>query len=118
MQTEPIHASMVYARVPMHEGTKSSMKRQDEGAPSNAMTVEAILRRDRPVMGAGLVLIAGLSWAYTLWLAVGMALGHMPIVMAMPQPGAWSAVDLGLMFVMWLVMMAAMMTPSVAPTVL
>jgi predicted metal-binding membrane protein len=82
------------------------------------MRIEGVLRRDRLVVGAGLGLIAGFSWAYTLWLAVGMAIGQMPTVMAMPLPGAWTAVDLGLMFVMWVVMMAAMMTPSVAPTVL
>jgi predicted metal-binding membrane protein len=38
--------------------------------------------------------------------------------MAMPTVQAWGAVDYWLMFVMWSVMMAAMMTPSASPMVL
>jgi predicted metal-binding membrane protein len=38
--------------------------------------------------------------------------------MAMPDPGAWSVAELWAVFVMWAVMMAAMMAPSVAPVVL
>jgi predicted metal-binding membrane protein len=38
--------------------------------------------------------------------------------MAMPQMQSWGAVELLLLFVMWAVMMVAMMVPSVAPLVL
>jgi predicted metal-binding membrane protein len=38
--------------------------------------------------------------------------------MAMPSLGAWSAGDVWLVFVMWAIMMVAMMAPSVAPVVL
>ncbi|TIX40434.1 MAG: DUF2182 domain-containing protein, partial [Mesorhizobium sp.] len=31
--------------------------------------LEAVLRRDRAVVGAALVVIAVLAWAYLLWLA-------------------------------------------------
>ena len=38
--------------------------------------------------------------------------------MAMPQMQRWGAIELLLLFVMWAVMMVAMMVPSVAPLVL
>lgn len=38
--------------------------------------------------------------------------------MAMPMTAAWTATDFGLMFVMWAVMMAGMMLPSLTPTLL
>jgi len=38
--------------------------------------------------------------------------------MVMPQTQAWSVTDLALTFVMWAVMMVAMMTPSAAPMIL
>jgi len=39
-------------------------------------------------------------------------------VMAMPQVRSWEGVELLLLFVMWAVMMVAMMVPSVAPLIL
>ena len=38
--------------------------------------------------------------------------------MAMPQMQAWGVVDLALLFVMWAVMMVAMMVPSASPLIL
>ena len=38
--------------------------------------------------------------------------------MAMPRADGWSPVDVTLLFLMWVVMMAAMMTPSAAPMIL
>lgn len=38
--------------------------------------------------------------------------------MAMPMASRWTGADVGLLFVMWAVMMVAMMTPSAAPMVL
>ena len=34
--------------------------------------IEAVLRRDRAIVPAALFVLAGLAWAYTLWLAVQM----------------------------------------------
>jgi predicted metal-binding membrane protein len=85
-----------------------------------APALERILARDRSIVAAGLVIICVLSWAYTIYLAWSMA-GmdmEMDMSMAMPQVRAWSAVELALLFVMWLVMMVAMMTPSAAPMIL
>jgi predicted metal-binding membrane protein len=63
---------------------------------------------------AGIVLVAALAWAYTVYVAQGKS--NMDIAMAQLQ--TWSAADFGLMFLMWAVMMTAMMVPSAAPMIL
>jgi len=99
--------------------------------------VEGLLRRDRTVSIAALVVIVALSWAYVLGgagmgmsafdmtslpMALGPAAG-MPTAMpdamqAMATPAGWTAGYAVLMFFMWWIMMIAMMLPSAAPTVL
>ncbi|HUS53388.1 MAG TPA: DUF2182 domain-containing protein [Thermohalobaculum sp.] len=74
--------------------------------------IEALTRRDRLLVVAGLAAITGLAWLYLLNLAPGMQ------GTAMPALKPWSTVDFALMFVMWAVMMIAMMTPSAAPMIL
>jgi predicted metal-binding membrane protein len=71
-------------------------------------------RRDRRIAEAGLLLLAALSWIYL----IGLDEGGWPSLMAMPMRHGWSAGDLLLTYLMWLVMMIAMMTPAVAPTIL
>jgi len=91
---------------------------------ARADLVEHILLRDRVVVLAGLGSIALLSWAYTGYLARSMAdtmagpIAGMGMEMAMPVIRPWGPSDYLLMFVMWTVMMIAMMTPSAAPMVL
>lgn len=78
------------------------------------------LRRDREVVGAALLAIALVAWLYLVHLSAtmpGMDMAEMP-GMAMPRVHAWDVVDVGLLFVMWAVMMIAMMVPSAAPMVL
>ena len=89
---------------------------------SLATFTETVLRRDRTVVLTGLGLIVFLSWAYLIYLAWGMSsmmgmsessMGmEMGMEMAMPTVQPWGAVDYWLMFVMWAVMMAAMMKAS------
>ena len=81
-------------------------------------TLETVLRRDRAVVTAGLVGVAALGWVYLLYLARGMAGMDMRADMAMPQMQTWGVVDLALLFVMWAVMMVAMMVPSASPLIL
>jgi len=78
---------------------------------------EAVLKRDRAFVIAGLGGIAGISWVYIFHLArkMGTATG---MEMGAPRTQGWGAVDFFLMFVMWAVMMVAMMTPSAAPMIL
>ena len=82
----------------------------------SASVTESILKRDRTVVLSGLTAIIVLALAYTIYLSRDMQ--NMDMEMAMPQMQAWSTVDFGLMFVMWAVMMVAMMTPSAAPMIL
>jgi predicted metal-binding membrane protein len=81
-------------------------------------TLETVLRRDRGVVTTGLVVVVALGWVYLLYLARGMSGMDMSADMAMPQMQAWGAVDLALLFVMWAVMMVAMMVPSASPLIL
>ena len=65
----------------------------------------------------GLGLIAALSWIYLFY--QDWAMSQMDMAdMAAPSTSVWGMTDVLLLFVMWAVMMAAMMLPSVAPMVL
>ena len=96
----------------------------DQPEPT-ASTVEAIFRRDRQVTIAGIVVLTLLSWAYLFGLAArmdatavndgGVAIGSGSMS---PQLVAWSSSDFVFMFLMWSVMMVAMMLPSASPMIL
>ena len=79
--------------------------------------VATVLRRDRGLVVVGLAAIAVLAWLYLVRLAGEMdemtAMG-----MAMPQMSSWDAHELLFGFLMWTVMMIAMMVPSAAPMIL
>jgi predicted metal-binding membrane protein len=75
---------------------------------------ERLLQRDRLILGGGLITLAALAWIYTY----GLVGGAWPSLMAMPQRHGWTSGDLALTVLMWAVMMIAMMTPSVIPTIL
>ena len=90
--------------------------------------LEVVLRRDRAVIIAALIVITGLAWAYVLWLADDMAMGGMDMTgfrlipagmgWMMPASAPWRPIEFAFMFAMWVVMMVGMMTPSAAPMVL
>ncbi len=89
-----------------------------EAAPT---LLEATLRHDRVFVIAALILVTALSW---LWIALGagmemsaVEMTGMPRDMAM-TPAVWTPVYAALMFLMWWVMMVAMMLPSAAPVLL
>ena len=65
---------------------------------------------------AGIAVFLVLCWAYLLYMIWGME--NMDAVadsLLMPAMVDWSGADLVLVFVMWAIMMAAMMLPSAAP---
>jgi len=65
-----------------------------------------------------LVLVAGAAWLYLGYMAWGMA--HMDrgaAMLLMPAMTQWEGTDVALVFLMWVIMMAAMMLPSAAPMV-
>ena len=91
--------------------------------------LEVVLRRDRLIVAAALVVVTALAWAYVVRLAADMDMGGMDMTgfrmisagleMAMaPASYPWSGADFALMFAMWSVMMVGMMTPSAAPMLL
>lgn len=77
--------------------------------------IEAILRQDRRIAVGGIAAIVALSWLYLWHDAAGM--DHASMAMA-PMPRVADAGALLLGFIMWTVMMAAMMLPSAAPAIL
>lgn len=79
---------------------------------------ETVLRRDRLIVLSALALITVLSWVYISSLASDMQNMDMATGITMPQMQAWDGADFALTFVMWAVMMVAMMTPSAAPMIL
>ena len=87
-------------------------------AQSETSTLEAVLRRDRVVAVAGLLIVAAIAWAYMVYLARDNANMDMSMGMATANTTSWSAVDFGLMFLMWAVMMTAMMVPTATPMIL
>lgn len=82
----------------------------------SSKVAETVLRRDRIIVLSGLAAIIALAWTYAFYLARDMQ--DMGMEMAMPRMQVWGVVDFVLMFVMWAMMMVAMMTPSAAPIVL
>lgn len=81
-------------------------------------TLEAVLRRDRLIVLGGLVGLSALSWAYLGYMVWEMETMDMAMQMAMPHMRIWSAVDIVLLFIMWVVMMVAMMVPTAASMIL
>lgn len=91
---------------------------------ADTTVVETLLRRERRIVMAGLLLITALAWA---WILVGSGTGMSALDMTtwrFPPPlhdgmvENWSIGYAVVMFFMWWIMMIAMMTPSAAPLVL
>lgn len=82
--------------------------------------LDAASRRDRAIVVAGLGILVLLAWLYLLRAARQMAEmeAHAAMGMAMPHMQAWGMADLGLLFLMWAVMMVAMMLPTTVPLVM
>lgn len=81
--------------------------------------LESILKRDRSVVLLGLASLAALAWSYLFYDA--WHLQHPETGLALccvPQTYAWTAREVFFLFLMWTLMMVAMMVPSVSPMVL
>ena len=76
------------------------------------MLLDRILRLDRATVSVGLLTISVLSWAYLVYLARNMS------TMMIPVNQIWQPGDFIFQFVMWVVMMGAMMLPTAAPMIL
>jgi predicted metal-binding membrane protein len=78
--------------------------------------------RERLVISICVAAITLLAWAYLIRLArqmsASMEYDTAMAAMGMTMQAPWTALDVWLTFVMWLVMMIGMMTPSAAPLVM
>lgn len=74
--------------------------------------------RERRLAWAGIILTSGLAWLYLLYLARDMDSGMAMEMGGMPMHHAWTWLDAWLMFLMWAVMMVAMMLPGASPMIL
>jgi predicted metal-binding membrane protein len=81
--------------------------------------LHALLRHDRALALTGLFVVILLAWFYLL-LGAGIEMERMDMggghIMLMAP--AWTVSYAALVFLMWAIMMMAMMLPSVAPTIL
>lgn len=88
----------------------------------SAGTLERLVRRDRLLMALGLVATVVLAWVYLVRAAAGMqAMASetaMHAAMGMADMQVWGLADWFGLFVMWAIMMIAMMLPSAAPVIL
>jgi predicted metal-binding membrane protein len=91
---------------------------------ADTTVLETLLRRERFIVLAGLLLITAVAW---IWILLGSGTGLSAIHMTtwrFPPPlhvgvvESWTLTYAGVMFFMWWIMMIAMMTPSAAPLVL
>ena len=76
----------------------------------------AVIRRDRLVVAASLTIITLIAWAY-LVAGAGMDM-DMSMDMSMVMPMSWTPSYGVVVFLMWWIMMIAMMLPSAAPMIL
>ena len=91
----------------------------------DASVTERLLRRDKAVLLSAIGVLFALAGLYTVY-GIGMNMTALEMTsmrgmkdMPGPRaPGAWSFGYTTLVFMMWWVMMMAMMLPSVTPTVL
>ncbi len=86
---------------------------------------EVLLRRDRLIVGAGLIVICLFSWLYVvIGAGTGMTTAAMttwqfpPPAHSIGAAAPWGSSYWIVMALMWWVMMIAMMVPSAAPTIL
>lgn len=81
--------------------------------------LEQLFQKERFLILSALFVICALSWGYIVYLYRQMEVMDMnALFFAMPMTPEWTWTDFGLLFLMWLVMMIAMMTPSVTPLLL
>jgi predicted metal-binding membrane protein len=83
---------------------------------------ERVVRQDRLIVLSGLAAITLLSWIFLVRMASSMNAAAtdaaMHAAMGMPEMAEWGMAELVMLFLMWTVMMVAMMLPSASPVVL
>ena len=75
-----------------------------------------LFHKDRFILFAGLVVMTIFAWAYMIHMAMTMT--ETGMAMTKPCHMHWGAGDIVHLFVMWTIMMAAMMLPAAAPMIM
>jgi predicted metal-binding membrane protein len=88
------------------------------GGQPQSTIIENLIKRDRIVVLAGLAGVTLIAWLYTFYEAGRMEGMDMTMSMDMPITRGWGFTEFLLLFLMWTIMMAAMMLPSVSSKVL
>ena len=101
---------------------------RDPALQMTGSALEAVLRRDRWIVGGAIAIMVALAWAYVLWLANDMDMGGMDMAgfrmipagigIMLPTGEPWRGIEFAYVFLMWAVMMVGMMAPSAAPMIL
>lgn len=74
--------------------------------------------RDKWTIGLDLLVVCGLAWAVMAWQAAAMMTAGAGDASAMMMSRrSWTPVGLGLIYLMWVVMMVAMMVPATSPMI-
>jgi Predicted metal-binding integral membrane protein (DUF2182) len=105
--------------------TAAALQREDNGPTP----FERILRRDRAIVGTALLILILLAWLYVVRFATSMEVAGLDVIgTQIVSTGAgivttwifrpWSGAEFASMFLMWAVMMVAMMLPSASPMIL
>jgi len=81
---------------------------------THATPLESVLAQDRAVVIGGLAGVSGLAWVYS----VSEAAGVHGVGAHFPHATVWDTRVFAVVFIMWSVMMVAMMVPSASPVVL
>jgi predicted metal-binding membrane protein len=85
------------------------------GPHSRSQVLEAVARRDRLLLLAGLFGLSAVAWGYTIAWADHTALADTALHL---HTRPWTSAELGATFLMWGVMMVAMMAPTAASMLL
>jgi predicted metal-binding membrane protein len=98
----------------MRDRLASTLKHPDPASGEALSAAPPLSRFHRISLVAAILVLTASGWAYLGY--QDWAMRHMDRVdMAMPGAGSWSPADLVIVFVMWSVMMVAMMLPSAIP---
>ena len=92
------------------------MEQHGHDAASAGQPGTASLLAQHPQRTFGLLALALGAWLFLAWLVIDM--GHPVAQLTMPDSPQWSAANLLAIWVMWSLMMAAMMLPSALPMIL
>ena len=88
-----------------------------EALALSAVSGALLARREKIALLAAILVVAGVAWSYLVLSAAHMSMdGAAHAAMGMSSP--WTATTAMLTFIMWAVMMVAMMLPTAAPMVL